>query len=147
MLALWRGIGENKDDKPPEHRHPCAAWYINGPARLCRSVAHQSWFQNGVTVAILFAAGLAGIETEPKYASSPVVEYFNMAISIIFTIEVVVKLIAEEFKPWRFFKSGWNVFDVVIVAFAWLPTDQGDPEEGEEASASPIKIIRRPTPH
>ena len=118
MLALWRGIGENKDDKPAEHRHPCAAWYINGPARLCRSVAHQSWFQNGVTnphpnlnprprprpssnpnpdpnqapkqrisplylphispvsprfqngvtLAILFAAGLAGIETEPQYA-------------------------------------------------------------------------------
>ena len=45
-----------------------------------------------MTVAILFAAGLAGLETDPKYASAPVVAYFNQSISIIFTVEVVVKV-------------------------------------------------------
>ena len=92
VLALWRGIGEQKDDSPAQKANCLVHWYVNGPARLCRSVAHKGWFTNGVTVAILFAAGLAGLETDPKYASSPVVGYFNQGISIIFTVEVVVKV-------------------------------------------------------
>ena len=34
---------------------------------------------------------------------------------------MLVKLVAEFNRPWRFFYSGWNVFDFVIVLFAWLP--------------------------
>ena len=49
VLALWRGIGEQQDDTTAAKQlNPCVYWYINGPARLCRSVAHKSWCTDGV---------------------------------------------------------------------------------------------------
>lgn len=39
----------------------------------------------------------------------------------IFIIEIVLKMVAESPKPWRFFKDSWNVFDFVIVALCLLP--------------------------
>ncbi len=145
VLALWKGIGEAEEEASGGFKgksgsggsNPCAVGYLQ-VARVCRKLSHQLWFQHGVTVAILIAAALAGIETDKEMAKEPAIMVFNFIISIIFTIEVVVKVIAEGFKPWNFLRSGWNCFDLVIVALAWLPTD-GD---GEGGSGGAIKVVR-----
>ena len=39
----------------------------------------------------------------------------------IFTIEVILKFIAEDAKPLHFFHSGWNTFDFIVVAGSFMP--------------------------
>ena len=43
----------------------------------------------------------------------------DRTILILFTVEVALKLFAYRFS---FFRSGWNVFDFIIVSIAWIPT-------------------------
>ena len=36
-------------------------------------------------------------------------------ILVVFTIEILLKTIAEGEKPWEYFSESWNVFDFIIV--------------------------------
>jgi len=45
----------------------------------------------------------------------------DTVILAIFTIEVVLKLISFKFKWWRYFHSGWNNFDFIIVVGSYIP--------------------------
>ena len=62
----------------------------------------------------------------------PLIDFMNgleVAILIIFTAEVVIKVVAEFDKPFRYFYNngidGWNNFDFVIVVGSLLPTGEG----------------------
>ncbi|WP_074405937.1 ion transporter [Aquimarina megaterium] len=90
---------------------------------FCKSISKSKWFQNLVTIAILVAGVLVGIATYPKFSSEheKVLEWLNQIILGVFIIEIVVKVIAEGRKPWLYFTDGWNVFDFIIVAAAFLP--------------------------
>ncbi|WP_106794348.1 ion transporter [Aquimarina sp. Aq78] len=90
---------------------------------FCKSISKSKWFQNLVTIAILVAGVLVGIATYPKFSSKHeiVLEVLNEIILGVFIIEIVVKVIAEGRKPWLYFTDGWNVFDFIIVAAAFLP--------------------------
>ncbi|WP_108807428.1 ion transporter [Aquimarina spinulae] len=90
---------------------------------FCKSISKSKWFQNLVTIAILVAGVLVGIATYPKFSSEHeiVLEVLNEIILGVFIIEIVVKVIAEGRKPWLYFTDGWNVFDFIIVAAAFLP--------------------------
>ncbi|WP_132066286.1 ion transporter, partial [Aquimarina spinulae] len=90
---------------------------------LCKSISKSKWFQDLVTIAILIAGVLVGIATYPKFSSKheQVLELLNQIILGVFIIEIVVKVIAEGGKPWLYFTDGWNVFDFIIVAAAFLP--------------------------
>jgi voltage-gated sodium channel len=88
-----------------------------------RGIAESSWFQNLVTIAILIAGILVGIATYEKFSleHEGILEVLNKIILGIFIIEIVVKMLAEGKKPWNYFKDGWNIFDFIIVAAAFLP--------------------------
>ncbi|EZH75936.1 potassium transporter [Aquimarina atlantica] len=90
---------------------------------ICKSISKSKWFQNLVTIAILVAGVLVGIATYPKFSSEheEILEWLNQIILGVFIIEIVVKVIAEGRKPWLYFTDGWNIFDFVIVAAAFLP--------------------------
>jgi len=90
---------------------------------FCKKIADSKWFQNSITVAIIIAGILVGIATYPEFSEKhhEILELLNKIILWIFVAEVVVKIIAEGKKPWRYFYDGWNVFDFVIVAAAFLP--------------------------
>ncbi|MDG1915917.1 MAG: ion transporter [Crocinitomix sp.] len=91
--------------------------------KLCKSIADAKWFQNFVTIAIIIAGLLVGIATYAEFAAKheSVLEVLNLIVLIIFIIEIVVKIIAEGNKPWRYFLDAWNIFDFIIVAAAFLP--------------------------
>ena len=42
-------------------------------------------------------------------------------INWIFTVEVLVKIVAEDWHPWRYLYDGWNKFDLFIVVTSWIP--------------------------
>lgn len=79
---------------------------------------------NVVLGVILFNAVLLGLETVPAAmaAAGGVILALDRICLAIFTVEIALKLIA--FGP-RFFRSGWNIFDFVIVAISLVPAAQG----------------------
>ncbi|MFT4603046.1 MAG: voltage-gated sodium channel [Arenicella sp.] len=91
--------------------------------KLCKKIAEAKWFQNSVTITILFAGLLVGMATYSEFAAENefVLGVCNRIVLIIFIIEVLVKLIAEFPKPWKYFTDTWNVFDFIIVAAAFMP--------------------------
>lgn len=73
---------------------------------------------------ILFNALLMGMETSPAIMdrAGGLVTTLDALCLVIFVAEIVAKLYAE--GP-RFFRSGWNLFDFVIIAIALLPVAHG----------------------
>ncbi|SEQ40964.1 ion transporter [Piscibacillus halophilus] len=84
-------------------------------------IVENKAFQNTIILLILINAVLIGMETYPniyeQYGS--ILNVLDVVILAIFTIEIILKLIASE-PTGKFFKDGWNVFDFVIVAFSFI---------------------------
>ena len=76
----------------------------------------------GITVLILINAVTLGMETDKELSGQigTVLHLIDRTILIIFSIEIALKFYAYRL---RFFRSGWNVFDLLIVAIAWMPTN------------------------
>ena len=92
---------------------------------FCRRIANAHWFSQSITFVILFAGVLVGLETYPGLVArhGGKLHLLDQIVLGIFTIEVVVKMVAEYPKPWNYFRDPWNVFDFVIVAAAYMPVD------------------------
>lgn len=73
---------------------------------------------------ILLNAVLLGMETSATLMDlfGPIILALDGACLMVFIIEIVAKLFAHGF---RFFRSGWNIFDFVIVGIALVPGAQG----------------------
>ncbi|MEM0949233.1 MAG: ion transporter [Pseudomonadota bacterium] len=79
--------------------------------------------RNGIIAVILFNAVVLGLETSPTVmaASGPLIIALDKACLAVFVVEIVLKLIAHRFQ---FFRSGWNIFDFLIVGAALVPGAQ-----------------------
>jgi voltage-gated sodium channel len=73
---------------------------------------------------IVFNAIILGMETSDTLMANwgPLILALDRACLSIFVIEIALKLLA--LGP-RFFRSGWNIFDFVIVGIALVPAAQG----------------------
>jgi voltage-gated sodium channel len=73
---------------------------------------------------IVFNAVILGMETSDTLMAGwgPLILALDRACLSIFVIEIAAKLVAH---GWRFFRSGWNVFDFLIVGIALVPAAQG----------------------
>mmetsp|Transcript_31661 Transcript_31661/g.62776 ORF Transcript_31661/g.62776 Transcript_31661/m.62776 type:complete len:1001 (-) Transcript_31661:3-3005(-) len=91
-------------------------------AEKCSELAEAKWFVNLITLVIILAGVMVGLQTFPDFEDDPTLNFIDFIILLIFTFEVIIKFIAEEFAPWRFFNSGWNTFDFVVVAGSIVPT-------------------------
>ena len=83
----------------------------------------QRWVTNLVIGVIIFNAILLGLETsKPVMAvAGGVIVALDKACLAFFVIEIFLKLVA---RGKRFFQSGWNIFDVLIVGAALMPGSQ-----------------------
>ena len=81
-------------------------------------------FQNFIIGVIIFNAIILGLETSPTAmaAAGPLILTLDRICLGIFVVEIALKLIAYR---WSFVRSGWNIFDFLIVAIALVPTTQG----------------------
>ena len=88
-----------------------------------KRIADAKWFQNSITIVILLAGALVGVETYPRLVASygTTLHVLDQLIIWIFVAEVLVKMGAEGKRPWRYFLDPWNVFDFIIVAACFLP--------------------------
>ncbi len=88
-----------------------------------------------IIILILINAVTLGLETSPtavaKYGG--LLHVIDLTILIVFTVELVLKLIAYRLN---FFRSGWNLFDLAIVIIAWMPSS------GPFAILRALRILR-----
>lgn len=78
-------------------------------------------FRNFVTTLIVINAIILGFLTYEKTLNPGLVssmDWFDRAVTIIFAIEIALKLAVYRFG---FFKSGWNWFDFLVVGISLLP--------------------------
>ena len=83
----------------------------------------RSFMRNGIMVVIIFNAIILGLETSDKVmaVAGDLILTLDRFCLIVFIVEILAKLFAHRLK---FFKSGWNVFDFVIVGIALVPAAQ-----------------------
>lgn len=92
-------------------------------AQRCHVIAESRPFQLAILVVIVANAIVIGLETYPavKDRWSDGLRVIDALFLVIFTVEIVVRILAHGSRPWNFFRGGWNVFDFTIVALALLP--------------------------
>ncbi len=90
---------------------------------LVQKIVASSLFRHTITVLIIVNAITLGIETLEHIPVhfQILLEAFDRFVIIVFTAELLLKIFA-----WRleFFRSGWNLFDLVIVGISWVPGTQ-----------------------
>jgi voltage-gated sodium channel len=99
------------------------------PGRGLLGLVESRAFSTAITAVIIINAITLGLETSPRAmaAIGPWLYAIDTVALWIFTLELGLKLAA-----WRtrFFRDGWNLFDLAIVAIAWLP------------AAGPLAVLR-----
>jgi voltage-gated sodium channel len=133
----------------------CGQWWLSVSARSM-ALAESTWFSTTIVICIVIAGCELGIEAQ-EYAVHPEQHegndaggmpytiagshggstfmqaiYVDYAINLIFSLELILKVVGEGFEPWNFMRGGWNQLDFIIVAGSWLPAGSG----------GPIKILR-----
>lgn len=90
------------------------------------SIRSNKLFEVFVVSVIIFSALVIGAKT---YDISPftlkLVSWLDLAITIFFLIEISIRFMAEEQKK-RFFRSGWNIFDTIIVVISLVPVENSE---------------------
>lgn len=92
-------------------------------SELARRLAESAAFQNTVLAVILLTAVLLGLETSHTLAERyrAAFEAADLLVQIVFVAEIVVRLVAHWPRLGRFFRDGWNVFDLLVVTASLLP--------------------------
>ena len=90
--------------------------------RVARFMASDR-VRNAVIGVIIFNAILLGLETSDTVMAhaGPLILTLDAICLAIFCAEIMAKLFAHRL---RFFRSGWNIFDFVIVGIALVPAAQ-----------------------
>lgn len=90
---------------------------------LCHTIAESKFFQRFILVVIIGAGILIGLETSRSLMDryGDVVYFLDRVVLGIFTVEILIKIIAHGRRPWSYFKDPWNVFDFTIVAVCFIP--------------------------
>lgn len=97
------------------------AW--SGRARL-RAFVDSAAFQRVITILIALNAVTLGLETSGTVMASAggLLLAVDRSLLVVFTVEVALRIVAH---GRRFFTSGWNVFDFLVVAIALVPATEG----------------------
>ena len=83
-------------------------------------------FELFVVGVIIFSALVVGARTyDLPVWTQRIMPLLDWGITLFFLVEISVRFIAEERKR-DFFKSGWNVFDTLIVAISLVPVGNAD---------------------
>ena len=79
---------------------------------------------------VIFVIVVSALEIGAKTYELPEIaktatEFLDIFITIFFLFEIVIRYISEENKK-DFFKSGWNVFDTLVVIISLIPIDDSE---------------------
>ena len=103
-----------------EHEHKDSRSPV---VRLCAQLADASAFNIFIFAVILANAAVLGLETYPAVVreAGGLLRALNDVFLGIFIVELVIRLISFGSRPQDFFRSGWNVFDFLVVVASLAP--------------------------
>ncbi|MFE1993191.1 ion transporter [Streptomyces parvulus] len=92
-------------------------------AAACRAVTEARPFSLAVLAVILLNAALLGAETYHGFAAEHTgqLRWAERGCLAFFTVEMLLRVAAHADRPREFRRDGWNVFDLVVVASAYVP--------------------------
>ena len=92
-------------------------------SRACARIAASRLFDLAIFAVIVANAVVLGLETYDgvRRDAGDVLNALNDAFLAIFVVELTVRILAYGRRPQDFFRGGWNVFDFVVVAAAFVP--------------------------
>ncbi|WP_148254563.1 ion transporter [Aidingimonas lacisalsi] len=86
----------------------------------------NKWFEAFVIAIIILSAVLIGAKTyEEATRFEQALYYFDWAVTLFFLAEILVRMAAERHIR-DFFRSGWNVFDFLIVVASLVPLNDSE---------------------
>ena len=90
--------------------------------QMClKKIDSSKVFQGIIIAVILLSALLIGAKTHNLSANAvATLALLDFAVTIFFVIEIVIRYLAFPHKK-KFFHSGWNIFDTVIVIGSLIP--------------------------
>lgn len=98
----------------------------NPSGNLFFRIRHNKIFEWFVIGIIIFSALVIGVKTYPIPPwINQLVIVLDWLITAIFLVEIIVRFLGEPVKK-DFFKSGWNIFDTVIVTVSLIPIDDSE---------------------
>jgi voltage-gated sodium channel len=104
--------------------------------RACRRIVESSWFDPLMLCVIAVNAIVLGLGTYPSINRSIGHELHvaNDVILGLFVVELVIRMTSYGRHPREFFRSGWNVFDFVVIAASFVP--------GVRENATLLRLVR-----
>ncbi|MCW8888464.1 MAG: ion transporter [Gammaproteobacteria bacterium] len=91
-----------------------------------KRVKENKLFETFIISIIIFSALIIGVKTHQVPATVvSVIQYLDVAITLIFLVEIAVRFIGTENRR-RFFHNGWNVFDTLIVTVSLIPIEDSE---------------------
>jgi len=89
-----------------------------------QKVRDSKWFSNLTTAIIIIYASILGFKTLDEVESNYdlFLKFADYFVTIYFVFELAIKMVSEK-RLLNFFKSGWNIFDFVIVVITLLPLE------------------------
>jgi voltage-gated sodium channel len=88
-------------------------------------------------LALIFVNAITlGLETYDSVdeAIGPELHLLNDVILGAFVVELLLRIGAHGARPWEFLRSGWNVFDFVVIAAGFVP--------GVRENATVLRLVR-----
>lgn len=98
----------------------------SGITAWCARVAASRGFEVTIVSAIAANAVLLGLETYPTLSSAGWLTALEWLFRAVFVVEIAIRLLSYGRRPLDFFRHGWNVFDLLVVAAAFVPGLHGD---------------------
>ncbi len=90
--------------------------------RRLKKIDSSKVFQGIVIAVILLSALLIGAKTHNLSANAiALLTLLDLGVTVFFVIEITIRYLAYPDKR-KFFHSGWNIFDTVIVVGSLIPT-------------------------
>jgi voltage-gated sodium channel len=104
--------------------------------RTCRRIVDSRWFDPLMLGVIFVNAITLGLETYDAIEREigDQLHAANDVILGLFVVELLIRFGADGFSPRRFFRSGWNVFDFVVIGASFLP--------GLRENATLLRVLR-----
>ena len=91
--------------------------------RTCARIVASAWFDFLIFGVIIANAVVLGLDTYDSIRrdAGGLLHTLNDVFLGVFVVELAIRIGAYGRRPQDFFKSGWNVFDFVVIGAAFLP--------------------------
>ena len=102
----------------------------------CGRIVQSSWFDPLMLAIIAVNAVTLGLETYESIdaAIGDELHLLNDVILGLFVVELALRIAAFADRPREFFRSGWNVFDFVVITASFVP--------GIRENATLLRLVR-----